>query len=141
MHIDENNIKFKAVRASGPGGQNVNRRSTKVQIWVEVGKLGLTEEEEKRIREKLAHRLNQRDELEVVVEDQRSQEENRDIALERLRTMIEEALRVPPERIPTEAPPHVERGRVVRKKATGAKKEERTTPWEEVAEEEEGKRA
>lgn len=139
MKLDKNDVKFKAVRASGPGGQNVNRRSTKVQVWVEVGKLGLTDEEETRLREKLAHHLNQRDELEVVVEDQRSQEENRDIALERLRTMIEEALKVPAERIPTEAPPRAEHGRIFRKKATGAKKEERATPWEEVAEEEEGK--
>ena len=81
MIVTLENVRWKAVRASGPGGQRVNRRSTKVQMWVKVEDLPLTDLEKRRIRQNLAHRINHNDELEVWSEEERSQELNRDSAL------------------------------------------------------------
>lgn len=125
MLVNEQNVRFKAVRASGPGGQRANRRSTKVQIWVKVSDLPLGGEQKKLIRERLAHHINHNDELEVVNEEERSQELNRDKALERMNQMIEEALRVPPPRILSKPPRSAENFRIKEKKITSEKKRSR----------------
>lgn len=125
MLIRKENVQFKAVRGGGPGGQNVNRRSTKVELWVKVSSLPLSDLEKKRIREKLVHHINKEDELWVKDEEERSQEMNRDKALERLNQMIEDALYKPPERIPTEIPRNIENARIHDKKMTSEKKQAR----------------
>ncbi len=104
MVIDEQNVKIKTSRASGPGGQNVNKRSTRVQAWITIGALNLSEEEKNRIREKLANKINERDELETESDEERAQEQNRDRAIEKLNTLVEEALHEDALRVPTE--PH-----------------------------------
>ncbi len=93
-------VKFKASRSSGAGGQNVNKRSTKVHMWVEVSRLPISEEEKKKVRERLDRHINKEDELWVECEEERLQELNRERALERLGEMIEGALRDPVERVP-----------------------------------------
>jgi len=125
MIVDEKNVRFKAVRASGPGGQKANRRSTKVQVWVKIGDLPLTELEKKRVRNKLRNHINHKDELEVVEEEERSQELNRDKALARMNQMIESALYVPAPRIPTEPPRSAENERIRKKKIISQKKKGR----------------
>lgn len=101
MVIDEQNIKIKTSRASGPGGQNVNKRSTRVQAWAKIVDLNLSEEEKNRIRAKLANKINERDELETESDEERAQEQNRDRAIEKLNELIEEALHEDKPRIPT----------------------------------------
>lgn len=103
------NVRYKAARSGGPGGQNVNKRSTKVQAWVKIGELLLSGEEKKRVRKKLAHRVNKEDELEVESEEERSQEANRERAIERLEEMIEGAIKEHPRRIPTRPPEGAEK--------------------------------
>ncbi len=126
---------MKAVRAKGPGGHNSDRRSKKVQMWVEVSKLPITDEEKELVRERLAHRINKNDELEEVCEDQRSQELNRDIGLERMNALIEEAITVEKPRIPTEAPRKVkqegvQQGRLRHEKAKMRREEKATSSAE-----------
>ncbi len=125
MIIKEKILKFKAVRASGPGGQRTNRRSTKVQLWVEIGKLPLTLPEKKRIREKLKNYVNRKDEIEITSEEERSQELNRDKALEKLNALLKNALRVRKPRIPTAPPRNLEDKRIHGKKIIGEKKQSR----------------
>ena len=125
MIINPKDIKFKAVRASGPGGQRTNRRSTKVQLWIRIGNLPLTEIEKKRIRTKLKNLINHNDELEVESEAERSQEENRDDALEKMNRLISEALKVPKKRIPTEPTRFSENKRIAEKKIISEKKKSR----------------
>lgn len=100
----------------------MNRRSTKVHLWVKVADLPLTEIEKKRIRTKLAHHINHKDEIWIEEQEERSQEMNKEKALERLNEMIEEALYVPPKRIPTEPPRNVEENRIQNKKLHSEKK-------------------
>ena len=125
MRVTEDQVRFKAARSSGPGGQRANRRSTKVQLWVEIGHLPLTDIQKKRIRKKLGKHINHRDELFVENEEERSQEVNRERALEHLNKLIADALRVPRKRIPTTPPRRAEEVRIRAKKFLSAKKEAR----------------
>lgn len=101
MHIDEKYIRFKAARSGGPGGQRVNKRATKVQAWVKIEGLPFSEEEKRRMREKLSNRINHDDELEVESEEERFQEQNKERAIEKIHELLEEALHKDPPRIPT----------------------------------------
>ena len=127
--MNEKNVRFKAVRASGPGGQNVNRRSTKVQMWVKIADLPLGEIEKKRIRAKLKNHINLNDELGVINEDERSQELNRDKALEKMNELLTEALKVRKPRIKTKPPRRVEETRIREKKMKSEKKKGRKKSW------------
>ena len=102
MHIPENESNITFARSSGKGGQNVNKTSTKVILHWPVGKsLVLTDEEKARVREKLANRINNEDELVLMSEEERSQPQNREIAIARLQFLVTQALRVPKKRRPT----------------------------------------
>jgi ribosome-associated protein len=125
MLVTEKDVKFKAVRASGPGGQNISRRSTKVQAWVKISDLPISDKEKKIIRKKLWRHINHNDELEAACDEERSQRINREKVLEHLNQMIEEALRIPPERIPTEPPRSAENLRIKEKKILSEKKRSR----------------
>ena len=125
MILNSKDIKFKAVRAGGPGGQRTNRRSTKVQLWISIGDLPLSDIEKKRIRAKLKNYINHRDELEVQSDESRSQELNRDSALEKLDMLLREALRVPKKRIPMKPSRSAENRRIAEKKIIGEKKRAR----------------
>ena len=125
MLIDENNVRFKAARSSGPGGQRVNCRSTKVQLWVKISDLPLTLLEKKRLRKKLEKHINRLDELWVENEEERSQELNREKALRRINELIEEALKVPKERIPTSPRRSAKDARIRTKKIKSEKKKSR----------------
>ncbi len=103
----------------------MNRRSTKVEIWVSVKNLPLSEKERKIIRKKLAGHLNQKDEIWVENQETRSQEMNRDLAMGRLNALLKEALRVPKARIPTEPRRGAKERRIKEKKILSEKKRRR----------------
>ena len=73
----------------------MNRRSTKIQAWVNIGELPFSEEEKATIRRKLAGRINENDEFEVESEEERFQEQNRKTAVEKINRLIEDAPRIP----------------------------------------------
>jgi len=127
MIIGPKDVRFKAVRGGGPGGQNVSRRSTKVELWIKVENLPLSVREKKMLRRKLAHHLNQKDEIWVENQETRSQEMNRDLALKNLNAIIEEALKVPKPRIPTEPKRSAVEERIKEKKILSEKKRSRRT--------------
>lgn len=127
MTLNKDDVKFKAARSSGPGGQRTNRRSTKVEIWVSVAKLPLSDKEKEVVRRKLANHLNRRDEIWVENQETRSQEMNRDLALNRLNMMIREALKVPKARILSEPRRSAKESRLKEKKIISDKKRSRRT--------------
>lgn len=96
----EKDVRIKFARAGGPGGQNVNKRSTKVQLWLSVLHVIASAEEKKRIREKLANRITHANEIEIECDEERSQEANRARALKRLHEVIRNAIKVRKKRIP-----------------------------------------
>lgn len=125
MLVDPKKVKFKAVRASGPGGQRANRRSTRVQLWVRIEDLPIAKMQKKMLREKLWHHVNHNDEIWVADQEERSQEMNRDKALAHLNSMIENALHVNPPRIRTERPRRAENIRIKFKRVRSIKKQSR----------------
>ena len=100
MSIGKKYIRFKAVRSSGPGGQRVNKRATKVQGQIKIETLPFSEEEKKKIREKFSGRIDRDDELLVESEEERFQEQNRERVIEKINYLIREALREKPPRVP-----------------------------------------
>lgn len=81
-------------RSGGPGGQNVNKVSSKVVVRLRLDAPGvLSPEDLPRARERLARRLTTRGELVVVAQDTRDQGRNREIAVQRLVALVAGALR------------------------------------------------
>ncbi|HBU06554.1 MAG TPA: aminoacyl-tRNA hydrolase [Candidatus Magasanikbacteria bacterium] len=100
--IPESEIKMTFARSSGAGGQNVNKTSTKVILHWRVGDSTVFSDIEKdRIRNKLVGRLNDKDEIVIMAEEERSQIQNRIEALTRLQILVAEALVIPKKRRPT----------------------------------------
>lgn len=91
-----NELDFKAVRSSGPGGQHANKTATKVELSFDVvNSAGLNEKEKNRIQKKLAGRINKDGFLKMSSEDSRSQHTNKDIVVGNFLFELKEALKKP----------------------------------------------
>lgn len=100
--VPENELVITFARSSGAGGQNVNKTSTKAIIhWSVKNSSAFSNEEKQRIREKLTNKLNNEDEIVVDSEEERSQPQNKEIAITRLNNLVINALHIPKIRRPT----------------------------------------
>jgi ribosome-associated protein len=102
LHNFEHELEEKFVTAGGPGGQNVNKVATAVQIRWNVRKSHAFDDEQKwMIRRALANRINEDGELVLFIQTHRSQARNREEARERLVELLEKALVKPKKRVKT----------------------------------------
>jgi len=93
---------FTFARASGPGGQNVNKVSSKAVARLRLRDLsGLDREQRERLAARLGRRITAGGELLVSVQDTRDQARNRELALERMTELVAAALRRPRKRLRT----------------------------------------
>jgi ribosome-associated protein len=90
--IDERDIKETFMRASGPGGQNVNKVSTAVELRYDVTISGLPDDARARLETLAGRQLTQDNILVIQAQEFRSQERNRALALEKLVTLLQKAL-------------------------------------------------
>ena len=91
--IDRADLSFSFSRSGGPGGQAVNKLSTRAQLRVALGAIrGLPDEAAARLRHLAGRRITVGDELLIAAETYRSQQDNKRACLDRLRQLIAAAL-------------------------------------------------
>jgi ribosome-associated protein len=94
--IPDADLTFSAIRSPGPGGQNVNKVATAVQMRFDLlNTQALDEAVKQRVRARAGHRLNEDGTVLIVARAHRSQERNRTEAMERLRDLILASLHPP----------------------------------------------
>jgi ribosome-associated protein len=122
-------LKFKAVRSSGAGGQNVNKVSSKVVLSFDLANsLGLTQEEKELLLTKISTKLTQENILILTSEEDRSQLKNKEVVIKKFLKVIENGLKIPKERKETKIPRAVKEKRLSTKKVIGLLKQNRKKP-------------
>jgi len=128
LSIPRSELDVRVSRASGAGGQHVNKTSSRVEIfWNIPGSRALSEEQRSRLLEKLASKLTTEGSIRVVASDMRSQSRNRDLAEERLADLVRRALIIPKKRRATKPTRAAKEARLESKKRHSTKKRDRRT--------------
>jgi ribosome-associated protein len=120
VFIPENEVAFTASRSGGPGGQNVNKVSTKVTLWFDVrASASLSDEQKQKIIARLGPRINKDGVLQIASQRTRSQDLNRADAVERFADLLRRALTPRRARIKTQAPAGAKERRLDEKRRRG----------------------
>jgi len=129
ISIDEGEIRFEFIRATGPGGQKVNKSSSAVQLRFDLlGSPSLPEEVRSRLATLAGRRLSEEGVLVIEAKRLRSQERNRQDAVDRLCSLIRQAARKPRLRRPTRPGGAARERRLQEKKRRSALKKKRGRP-------------
>ncbi len=128
LDIPEGELTFTTSRSSGPGGQNVNKVSTRVTLLFDVdGSTGLSAQQRELLHARLPGRINREGVLRVVSQRHRTQLANREAAVRRFADLLREALTEAPDRVPVRLPEKLNKLRLEEKRRRGRLKRERAT--------------
>jgi ribosome-associated protein len=123
VRIPLREVSVRTSRSSGPGGQHANVTASRVEVIFDVeASTSLTDEQKRRIMARLGPRVT------AVAQDARSQARNRELALERLRRRLSEALVIPRRRQATRPTAESVRRRLESKRRQASRKRERQRP-------------
>lgn len=128
--IDESEFHFAFVRASGPGGQNVNKVATAVQLRFDVNHSSLPDEVRERLRHIAGSKITGEGELLIEAKKFRTQEQNREDALNRFTELVQRAFKKPKVRTKTKPTAASREKRLKKKKVRGEIKRSRQNPFE-----------
>ena len=122
-------LQFKTSRSSGPGGQHVNKTSSRVSVFFDLkNSTGLSEEEKRQLQTKLESKLTNEGLLVLHCETSRSQHKNKELVVEKLKATLKKALRREKRRVPTKRTKASVFKRLESKKKQASKKESRKKP-------------
>jgi ribosome-associated protein len=118
LSIPMSEIVFRFSRSGGPGGQNVNKTETKTELRFNVvDSPSLSEDQRTRISKNLVSKISADGILQIIVQDSRSQSQNRETALHRFRELLRGAL-INPKKRKTTSPTAASQERRLREKKT-----------------------
>ena len=122
--VPDADLSWRFSRSSGPGGQNINKNDTRVQLSFDLAGSDAFPDE---LKQRMLGRLG--DQVVIVASEHRSQARNRRAAAERLAELLEEAMRrPPPPRVPTKPSRASQQRRIEQKKQHGVTKRLRGRP-------------
>lgn len=128
-HIGAEEISISYIHASGPGGQNVNKVASAAQLRFAVNASpSLTAEMKERLKAIAGRRINRKGELVITARRYRSQAQNRQDALDRLKALLDRAARRRAKRVPTKPSRAAKRRRLDAKSRRGKLKSARKKP-------------
>ncbi len=127
----DSELNFSFSKSSGPGGQNVNKVNTKVELRFAIDKSSILEETEKQIlKVKLDKQLNSEGELIIVVQETRSQLKNKQKAVDKFYELINSALKPIKKRKATKVSRAAKEKRLKQKQVQAEKKSRRRKDFE-----------
>ena len=125
--IPGHEIEITASRAGGPGGQHINKTSTRITVrWNVKQTKVLSDEQKERVLQKLHSELTKEGDVIIHYSTSRSQQQNKKMALELLAQKIRKALHVPKKRMKTRVSKKVKEARLREKKQRGMIKKMRS---------------
>ena len=131
LSLDERDFDERFVRGSGPGGQNVNKVATAVELRFNVDRSSLPLEVKQRLTALAGSRITGDGDLLIDSREHRTQGQNREAARARLVALIQEAAKRPKKRKPTKPGAGSREKRLTQKKRRGAVKQLRGRASEE----------
>ena len=131
VRVPSTALTMRAVRASGPGGQNVNKVASKVDLRVDLDAIeGLIDSARARLRALAGRRLDAEGRLQITSQVTRDQARNLEDAREKVRALVAAAMREPKRRRPSRPTAAARERRIETKKRRGTTKRLRGRPGE-----------
>jgi len=125
IRLSDHEVEFNATLAPGPGGQNVNKVNTAIQLRFDINTSSLPREVKQRLLRMADTRISKEGVLVIKAKEERSQLRNKEEALERLKAIIRQALVIPKKRIATRPKKSAVRKRLDSKAKRGLIKQQR----------------